>query len=42
MVLLLSQGFAEIVPRRLDLIPESLGAALRGIEEFLAGGVQQA
>jgi hypothetical protein len=39
---LLSQGFAEIVQRRPDLIPEGLGAALRGIEEFLAGGVQQA
>ena len=39
---LLAQGLAEIVERRLDLICESLGAILPGVEDFLARGGQQA
>src|SRR5258707_14616780 len=40
--LLLAQGFAELVERRLDLIGERLGAIPGGVEDALAPRVQEA
>ena len=42
MAFLLAQGLAQLVQRGLDLIGESLGAVLGGVEDSVACGVQQA
>ena len=42
MVLLLTQGLAELVQRRLDLIGECLCAVLGGVENSPTGSVQKA
>src|SRR5260370_30723668 len=41
-IFLLAQGLAKLIQRCLDLIGERFGAVLRGVEDSLAGGIEQA